>query len=335
MKKLLMGGVLAGLVTFAGMAEAATIVVSGNTSAGENQPGWLFNRDTSTQTPYEFNHAQHSVGFGSLFVPPITNSLNGNNDKFIAENFLLTPIANITGITYDFRLGSGVGVSNAAHFYMNVYANFGESSPTKFYDCRYNVVPSTGSDGAFTTVTFDPAQSYPVTTRTGAPGTASPHACPPSPSDMDDLSTGSTIRVIALNVGDTSASDLSVSGYFDNVVVNTVGGSTVSDFEPAYAFVSPTVTLTGDASMSVFSSNGFEDPGATATDSLGNTLAVTDNSESFNFEEAGTYAVAYTATDMFGNTSTTTRSVIVMTASSGGGSSSSQAASTAQTQTAL
>src|SRR5690606_31209808 len=30
-----------------------TIVITGNTSSGENQLGWLFNRDTNTQSPYE------------------------------------------------------------------------------------------------------------------------------------------------------------------------------------------------------------------------------------------------------------------------------------------
>ncbi len=212
------------------LAQAATtVVVSGNTAAGENQPGWLFNRDTGTQTPYEFNLDQASLGNGSLFVPAITNTGNGNNDKFIAENFLLTPVADVASISYDFLSASSA--SDAGQFYMNVYANFGESSPTKYYDCRYNIVPSVGSTTEFTAVTFDPTLSYPVTTRTGA--SASPYTCPSVPADMDTLSTGSsTIRVIALNVGDTSGSDTGVSGYLDNVVVTTTTGVTTSDFDP-------------------------------------------------------------------------------------------------------
>ncbi len=207
-------------------AFAATEVVSADTSAGENQTGWLFNRDTETQSPFEFNFDQKSIGDGSLFVPAITNtSANGGKDKFIAEDFLLAPIANIQSISYDFLT---LDEADAGQFYMSVYANFGTSSPTKFYDCRYNVIPTTGSSANFTTVTFDPSQAYTVATH----GT-SPEACPAVPADMDTASsTGATIRVIAINVGDTTDSDTGVSGYLDNVVVTRTDGIVVTDFDP-------------------------------------------------------------------------------------------------------
>lgn len=123
-------------------------------------------------------------------------------------------------------IGSGGDSSDAGQFYMNVYANYGVSDDNKFYDCRYNVVPTTGSTGAFTTVTFDPSQAYPVTTS----GT-SPQVCPAIPADMDDFSAGSTIRAIAINVGDTSISDEGLDGYLDNVVVMLADGTTTYDFE--------------------------------------------------------------------------------------------------------
>lgn len=218
---------LLGALFAASYAVAAnTITVTGDTAAGENQPGWLFNRDASTATPFEFNTDEASIGDGSLYVLPI-----GANaaDKFIAENFLNELIANIDSISYDFLIGSGGDASDENEFYMNVYANFGESDDDKFYDCRYNVVPTTGSTGSFTTVVFDPAQSYPVTTRGGA--SASPYVCPSVPADMDLLSSGSNIRAFALNVGDTSANDTGLDGYLDNVVVDRTDGTTVYDFE--------------------------------------------------------------------------------------------------------
>lgn len=49
---------------------------------------------------------------------------------------------------------------------------------------------------------------------------------------MDLLSPGSTIRAFALNVGDTSASDLGLDGYLDKVVVDAAGDLTTYDFEP-------------------------------------------------------------------------------------------------------
>lgn len=206
-----------------------TIVVNKNTSADENQPGWMFNRDLSTQTPYEFSTAKASIGSGSLYVKPITNTVIGNGDKFIAENFINKPISEIESISYDFMIGNGGLETQEEQFYMNVYANFGVSDDLKFYDCRYNVVPTVGSKTGFTTVTFDPNMAYPVTTRTG--GSASPYTCPAIPADMDDLSPGSNIRVFALNLGDTSNSDQGLDGYFDKVLVKANNFTTTYDFE--------------------------------------------------------------------------------------------------------
>ncbi len=59
---------------------------------------------------------------------------------------------------------------------------------------------------------------------------------------MDSLSVGSNIRVFAINVGDTSASDLGLDGYLDNVVVNLDAGTTVYDFEKLVLPSVPTIT---------------------------------------------------------------------------------------------
>jgi hypothetical protein len=209
-------------------ASTQSIMVSGNTSSGENQPGWLFNRDISTATPYEFNAVTASTGIGSLYVLPIGSTAA---DKFIGENFINKPVSDITTISYDFKIGTGGDATDKAQFYMNVYANFGVSDDFKFYDCRYNVVPTIGSTSGFTTVTFDPTQAYPVTTRGGA--SSSPFTCPAVPADMNLLSAGSTVRAFALNVGDTSTSDVGLDGYLDNVVVTLGSDMTVYDFEPA------------------------------------------------------------------------------------------------------
>jgi hypothetical protein len=215
-----------------------TVTVTGNTASGENQPGWLFNRDVSTSTPYEFNSNQHSIGTGSLNVLPIGAT---PANKMVAENFLNTPVADVHSVKYDFKIGAGGTDTQEEQFYMNVYANFGSSSPTKFYDCRYNVVPVVGSTSGFTTVIFDPAQTYPVAT-----SGSSPYPCPTSPDGMNALSAGSRIRMFALNVGDTSASDTGLDGYLDNVVVRTTSAITVYDFEPfvnnapVVTFASPT-----------------------------------------------------------------------------------------------
>ncbi len=211
------------------MVTNTNVVVSENTAAGENQPGWLFNRDATTSTPYTFNNDFSSVGSGSLYILPIGGSTS--TDKFIAENFLNAPIANVDSISYDFRIGSTSLDTQAGQFYMNVYANFGVSADDKFYDCRYDVVPTMGSTTDWTTVTFDPTQSYSVTQRGGA--NASPFACPSVPADMDLVSAGSNIRAFAINVGDSSLSDAGLSGYLDKVVVLMGTNQTTYDFDPA------------------------------------------------------------------------------------------------------
>lgn len=211
----------------------STVVVMGDTAAGENQPGWLFNRDVNTTSPYEFNTDQASIGLGSLYVLPIGAN---PSDKFIGENFLNALVADVNSISYDFMIGSGGEEADRVQFYMNVYANFGESEDMKFYDCRYNIVPTVGSTAGFTTVTFDPTLPYSVTTRGGA--AASPYTCPAVPADMDLLSPGSNIRMFALNVGDSEAGDTGVDGYLDNVVVDVGSDVVTYDFEPAIAPVS-------------------------------------------------------------------------------------------------
>lgn len=206
-------------------AATNTVVVTGNTSSGENHPGWMFNRDVSTSTPFEFNTDAASVGLGSLYVLPIGSN---PSDKFIAEDFINTPISLVNSVSYDFKIGSHGLSTQEEQFYMNVYANFGLSPDDKYYDCRYDIVPTAGSTSSFTTVTFDPTQSYPVT-KSGS----SPFNCPDIPADMDSSSANSTIRVFAINVGDTNVSDMGLDGYLDKVVVDIGPDQTTYDFEPS------------------------------------------------------------------------------------------------------
>ena len=207
-------------------------VITGDTASFENDyPGWMFNRDTSTDTPFLFDEEEKSIGSGSLHVLPIGNT--NKNDKMVAEYFLNQPISEVDGISYDFMIGNGGSESDKVHFYLNVYANFGDSDPLKFYDCRYNIVPTIGSTTDFTTISFDPTQpASSVTTRTG--GAAPIYPCPAIPADMNISAPGSTFRAFAINVGDTaeSMSDEGLDGYLDNVVLSTKSMITTFDFEP-------------------------------------------------------------------------------------------------------
>jgi len=220
-----LAGALA-LTTATATSLSSTVIVTGDTAAFENDPGgWMFNRDVTTATPFEFSLDAASIGRGSLYVLPIQNTFPGagGRDKFIAEHFLLTPMDEVESISWDFQIGTNRNVPNDhKHFYFNAYANF--PGQTGYGNCVYNVVPSFGSNTGFTTVTFDPQDVRPVrTTRAGSPAT-----CPAIPADMP---AGSTLRMFALNVGDTSFNDTGLDGYIDNVVVTTSSGTTVYDFE--------------------------------------------------------------------------------------------------------
>lgn len=226
------------------LAADTTIVVSGNTAAGYNEPGWLFALDPDNATPYEFNGDAASIGVGSLYVEPIGATAA---KKFIADNFLNTPIADVNSISYDFQIGSGGTVADANEFYMNVYANFEASDDLKYYDCRFDYVPTTGSTASFTTFTVTPD-----TVPTSVGGTS-------CPATLAGMGAGANIRAFSLNVGDTSANDVDLDGYLDNVVVDLTDGVTTFDFEPTPPAVcpvgttqsaSPVDTVTVDSSSS-------------------------------------------------------------------------------------
>jgi hypothetical protein len=219
--------VLANLLSAAAMlvfavtvfAEDSTIVVTGNTSAGENQPGWMFARDLANATPYEFSTDQASIGVGSLYVLPIGSTPAA---KFIGENFLNVPVAEVNSISYDFRIGGGGDAADANKFYLNVYVNI-DNSPN-FYDCRFDYVPANGSTAAFTTATLASTAAPTVVARRGT-------RIPSCPTTLAGMPAGSYVRAFSLNVGDTSANDEGLDGYLDNVVVDLDSGVTIYDFE--------------------------------------------------------------------------------------------------------
>jgi hypothetical protein len=235
-----------------------TITVQGNTTATENTEGWMFNRDVTTSTPFEFNADQAVIGLGSLYVAPISGS--AASDKFIGENFLLSNIADVNSVSFDYKIGAGGVSTDFDQIYMNVYANFGSSSATKFYDCRYNVLATSGSTSDFTTLTFDTDAAYSVTTRAG--GDPSPFTCPAIPSGMNALSANSTIRAFSINVGDTTLGDAGIDAYLDNVVVNSTSGLTTYDFEPTVpACSSDDTTFDTFSNGSVNGQGGWESTG--------------------------------------------------------------------------
>lgn len=197
----------------------------------DGQSGWLFNRDASTSTPYEFTTDEASIGSGSIYVPPIVNDgpdglsnpTNAGADKFIAEQFIGIPAADLNAISYDFLIaGAGRTAADANEFYLNVYTVLPGNDPdTTYYDCRFDYVPTMGSTTVFTTASFAP---------TDIPSRSAGAGCELTLAEMPE---GTILRAFAISVGDTSMNDTGLAGYYDNVVLDTVSGTTTWDFEAA------------------------------------------------------------------------------------------------------
>ena len=74
----------------------------------------------------------------------------------------------------------------------------------------------------------------------------------------------------------------------------------------------PTITLKGDASITIKAGNAFKEPGYTASDNIdGDITDKVEISGSVNIYHAGTYTLTYTVTDSHGNTATAKRTVVV------------------------
>jgi len=212
---------LALLLASTGALADTAVVVRGDTAAGENQPGWMFDRDPANTTPFEFTTAAAKIGMGSLYVEPIGDNAPA---KFIAELFLLSDLDDLEEVSYDIRLGpeSSTRTDDAEQFYMNVYTNLPGGPVDGFYDCRFDYTAKSVAAETWTTATVTP-ETPPdnVASRNGA-------QCTTTLAGMLD---GSTVRLVSLSLGDTSAGDEGLDGYFDNVVVTQSGDSVVYDLE--------------------------------------------------------------------------------------------------------
>ena len=74
----------------------------------------------------------------------------------------------------------------------------------------------------------------------------------------------------------------------------------------------PIITLLGDTNMTLSVGTTFNDPGATAVDALGADVNVTVTSNNVNITVLGSYNVTYSATDIYGNTGTASRTVNIV-----------------------
>ena len=101
-----------------------------------------------------------------------------------------------------------------------------------------------------------------------------------------------------------SVSDSSISG--DNIEIANLNITYIS-----LCLDDPVITINGDNPLTHEVGNNFTDPGATALDDLGNNINVSVINN-VNKDVVGSYLITYTATDLYGNSSSLSRNVNVI-----------------------
>ena len=201
---------------------------------GSGDHGWTFNLDPEQSTPFEMSSTQSRTGVGSIYVPPITNAHNGAADHFTAalEGGFATREFEYFYINFMPIVDAGASMTTG-HFYVNLDINL-PSSMTD-YDCRYtlwtsSVEANTWSNIAFSKASVDFTRPEVLTDRPSDGFT-----CPVNPF-FENMPTGSTVRQVAVHVGDTTNFDTGVGAYVDEgYLALWVGGSwdeRYYDFEP-------------------------------------------------------------------------------------------------------
>jgi len=102
--------------------------------------------------------------------------------------------------------------------------------------CIFDFTPSSGNLGEW--ITFSVTGS--TTKDRSSPASRGDFECPET---LDTLPEGSILKSLVISVGDNTTDDAGVSGYLDNVVVNSVeDGTTTYDFEPVLYTVEGSAT---------------------------------------------------------------------------------------------
>lgn len=190
---------------------------------------WGFNLEDPWVTPAAFSFDEANLGAGSIHVEPITNS-GTSARKFILRYESVIAIADFGGFSIDFLIDDAGSSTDEEQFYVNVYTLTPDPDDGSWYDCRFDYIASSGSTSDWTPLGLD------ASTVKSSGGDKIDDPLDPNdetcPSSLDGMPAGSVIFRTTVNLGDTSANDSGVGGYFDNAVV-TVGGSTTTfDFEP-------------------------------------------------------------------------------------------------------
>jgi hypothetical protein len=199
-------------------AQAATNVVV----TPDDLQGWAVSPAPNATTT-AFLAGPSTSGTGAVRFGPIAATPAAS--KFIIQRAVSLPTATLGGISVDYYIDPAASNKAPEQYYVNVYVDSAQDAtpPANFYECRYDFVATAGGDGWHPLAVARSTTATTVTAREGL-------TCGDS---LDDLPDGSTVFLVALNGGDTSANDAGIAGGFDTVRFDSAGTTTTYDFEPA------------------------------------------------------------------------------------------------------
>ncbi|MEI7462795.1 MAG: immunoglobulin-like domain-containing protein, partial [Candidatus Taylorbacteria bacterium] len=277
------------------------------------------------------NTAANIVSFG--ITNPISNGvISGNNITItvpFATSLVNLPITIVIsdGASVTPMAGGTTFVEGVPIFY-TVTAQ--DATTTKEYGVTVNIAANNAKDiGSFNFETLSPAV-------TGIINATNITLSVPYATNITSL-----IPTIGIT-GASSSPSSGVANNFSSPVTYTVTAADGSTKDYTVSVIvlhettPPVITLSGLNSISITVGSSFTDPGATALDNVDGVTAVVV-SGTVNTNTVGTYTITYTATDVAGNTATSTRTVIVnaapVAASVNGGATPAPATTVATTTT--
>lgn len=220
--------VAASMVVPATAAHAAPSTLKVTSFTGAGSQGWAIDDVDGTKDdafPYKFVAGNNPpLGSGSLQYAATKPTIDFEKMYFWRTESI--SVADFRKVKFDYYFAPDSAVKTPSQIYLNIYVNTVATTvePT-FYDCKFDYVATRAADGKWSTLAMDRADAptTPPTARNGA-------VCG---SSIAQLQPNDKITRIAINAGDSGASDAGMKGGFDNVFVKTKTSEITYDFEPA------------------------------------------------------------------------------------------------------
>jgi hypothetical protein len=223
--------------------------IAGNTPTQTIDPylGWIINPDPQTTTTVGLSRDVSWLGMGSMFVGPITNTINAGNDMFIAEYYPQSLQANaFRSFAYDLKLVDGRTAADIPFFKTSIFVSK-EGSQVPF-DCRYDYVANPPTTDGIMRASHSNFGTF------AGISALSDVSCPIT---LEEFYMDSTYRIakISLSMGDTTEADTGLAAYLDNFELVAEGR------DPLFFNFEPLASTRQDCEKNGWKKYGFKSQG--------------------------------------------------------------------------